>query len=54
MNECKRPCWERSVNTDILLGLLSRVVPLRAELAMEGRKAGGARTYLLSQVILSR
>ncbi|EEH56653.1 uncharacterized protein MICPUCDRAFT_18184 [Micromonas pusilla CCMP1545] len=28
---------ERSVNTDILLGLLSRVVPLRAELAMEGR-----------------
>ena len=28
---------ERSVNTDILLGLLSRVVPLRAELAMEKR-----------------
>ena len=27
---------ERSVNTDILLGLLSRVVPLRAQLAMEG------------------
>ena len=27
---------ERSVNTDILLGLLSRVVPLRAELAGEG------------------
>ena len=27
---------ERSVNTDILLGLLSRVVPLRAQLAMAG------------------
>ena len=28
---------ERGVNTDILLGLLSRVVPLRAELFKEGR-----------------
>ena len=28
---------ERGVNTDILLGLLSRVVPLRAELFREGR-----------------
>jgi ATP-dependent RNA helicase DHX37/DHR1 len=29
---------ERGVNTDILLGLLSRVVPLRAELFKEGHK----------------
>ena len=28
---------ERSVNTDILLGLLSRIVPLRAALAAEGK-----------------
>ena len=27
---------ERNLNTDILIGLLSRIVPLRAQLALEG------------------
>ncbi|KAK5688194.1 putative ATP-dependent RNA helicase DHR1 [Elasticomyces elasticus] len=40
---------ERSVNTDILIGMLSRIVPLRAELALEEP----GKHYLLKLVIMS-
>lgn len=49
---------ERSINTDILLGLLSRVVKLRAKAALEERKTDspgpdGYKTYPLRVVIMS-
>ena len=42
---------ERSVNTDILLGLLSRVVPLRAELAGEGTRITPLRLVVMSATL---
>lgn len=42
---------ERSVNTDILLGLLSRVVPLRAELAGEGTGITPLRLVVMSATL---
>ena len=42
---------ERSVNTDILLGLLSRVVPLRAELAGEGGGITPLRLVVMSATL---
>lgn len=44
---------ERGVNTDILLGLLSRVVPLRAELTREGRAMDGKPITPLRLVVMS-
>ncbi|KAH7429629.1 hypothetical protein KP509_09G059400 [Ceratopteris richardii] len=44
---------ERSLNTDILIGLLSRVVPLRQEMYEEQNRAGRASVYPLKIVIMS-
>ena len=42
---------ERSVNTDILLGLLSRIVPLRAALAAEGKAVTPLRLVVMSATL---
>jgi len=42
---------ERSVNTDILLGLLSRIVPLRAALAAEGQDVTPLRLVVMSATL---
>ena len=42
---------ERSVNTDILLGLLSRIVPLRAALAAEGQAVTPLRLVVMSATL---
>jgi len=42
---------ERSVNTDILLGLLSRIVPLRAALAAEGKGVTPLRLVVMSATL---
>ena len=44
---------ERSVNTDILLGLLSRIVPLRQRMAAESSSASGDGTKPLKLVVMS-
>lgn len=44
---------ERSLNTDILLGMLSRVLPLRRRLYDTGQAPGGVPVYPLKLVIMS-
>eukprot|EP00250_Pteridium_aquilinum_P002104 c12308_g1_i1 orf=98-4186(+) len=44
---------ERSLNTDILIGMLSRVLPLRQSLYEEQRRAGKVSIYPLKLVIMS-
>jgi ATP-dependent RNA helicase DHX37/DHR1 len=51
---------ERSLNTDILIGLLSRIVRLRAKLALESSEKNGAKitvrlsSFDISHCVLSR
>ncbi|EFA81717.1 DEAD/DEAH box helicase [Heterostelium album PN500] len=44
---------ERNLNTDILIGLLSRIVPMRKKLWMNYRKNGGERYTPLKIVVMS-
>ena len=44
---------ERKINTDLLLGLLSRVINIRLKLALEEKVVGKRQHYPLRVVIMS-